>query len=504
MKKYIIYALVAGWFCTAIFQFTDAGLGPTVFQEQIGAIGPGPTADATYRYNWIPVGSYSRFDLFVDEPYLLSNEPAILDFFAKFEVRFDLLESTTGWSAEKFYGTKLIIYLYEGSGCYGGRGDPADMELSFSDPLYKTGCTTWGETEDLGNTWRYMAVAIHEATHSICPVEINKRHWLSEGWAKYNEYNILVQNGDMSQATADNYIFNTGSYYDWDDYLSNDYHDNSPNQFEIQSSPGYEITASMFTLLRNMYGLNWADFHTLLNNNLETLAMAWALGGGGVSSYYTDTFIIYLFGKSIGKSFSEIQAIFRYDGPGGPGWGVRIWENINWFADMSPFFSFSNNNPKAGNNVEISAFINNYGVVLEDVSIRFYVDDDIIDEQIVSICVGAPTPVSSNFTRTAGTYTVRVVVDEEDIKVEIDETNNEATDEITFGYQCGDLDGKLGTNILDIVYLINYKYKFGPRPVCDPVTICADVNSDLLINILDIVFLINYKYKDGPEPTRCS
>jgi len=64
-------------------------------------------------------------------------------------------------------------------------------------------------------------------------------------------------------------------------------------------------------------------------------------------------------------------------------------------------------------------------------------------------------------------------------------------------YICGDVDGDELVNILDIVYLINYKYKEGPAP--DPLE-SADVNSDELVNILDIVYLINYKYKEGPEP----
>ncbi len=64
-------------------------------------------------------------------------------------------------------------------------------------------------------------------------------------------------------------------------------------------------------------------------------------------------------------------------------------------------------------------------------------------------------------------------------------------------YICGDGDGDLLVNILDIVYLINYKYKSGPAP--DPLE-SADVNSDILVNILDIVYLINYKYKSGPDP----
>jgi hypothetical protein len=62
---------------------------------------------------------------------------------------------------------------------------------------------------------------------------------------------------------------------------------------------------------------------------------------------------------------------------------------------------------------------------------------------------------------------------------------------------CGDVDGDEQVNILDIVFLINYKYKAGPAP--DPLQ-SADVNSDGDINILDIVYLINYKYKGGPAP----
>lgn len=62
---------------------------------------------------------------------------------------------------------------------------------------------------------------------------------------------------------------------------------------------------------------------------------------------------------------------------------------------------------------------------------------------------------------------------------------------------CGDvnLDGSI--NILDIVYLINFKYKDGPAP---SIPILADVNSDESINILDIVLLIEYKYKGGSPP----
>ncbi len=64
-------------------------------------------------------------------------------------------------------------------------------------------------------------------------------------------------------------------------------------------------------------------------------------------------------------------------------------------------------------------------------------------------------------------------------------------------YICGDVDGAEGINILDIVFIINYKYKSGPAP--EPLE-AADVDGISPVNILDIVYLINYKYKSGPAP----
>ncbi|MCP4705450.1 MAG: hypothetical protein GY865_12675, partial [candidate division Zixibacteria bacterium] len=67
-------------------------------------------------------------------------------------------------------------------------------------------------------------------------------------------------------------------------------------------------------------------------------------------------------------------------------------------------------------------------------------------------------------------------------------------------YICGDVNDDINIDILDIVYLINYKYKSGANPLCEPISICADVNHDTNIDILDIVHLINFKYKDGANP----
>ena len=62
---------------------------------------------------------------------------------------------------------------------------------------------------------------------------------------------------------------------------------------------------------------------------------------------------------------------------------------------------------------------------------------------------------------------------------------------------CGDIDNDNIINVLDIVYLIDYKFNDGPVP---PILGACDVNSDDLINILDIILLIDYKFKGGPAP----
>lgn len=62
---------------------------------------------------------------------------------------------------------------------------------------------------------------------------------------------------------------------------------------------------------------------------------------------------------------------------------------------------------------------------------------------------------------------------------------------------CGDPNGDLRINILDVSCLINYLYKEGPEP--DPLA-AGDATGNGSINILDVNHLINYLYKEGPEP----
>lgn len=64
-------------------------------------------------------------------------------------------------------------------------------------------------------------------------------------------------------------------------------------------------------------------------------------------------------------------------------------------------------------------------------------------------------------------------------------------------FLCGDANGSLSVNLLDVTFLINYLYKDGTAP--DPVE-AADANGSGNINLLDVNYLINYLYKEGPEP----
>ncbi len=70
------------------------------------------------------------------------------------------------------------------------------------------------------------------------------------------------------------------------------------------------------------------------------------------------------------------------------------------------------------------------------------------------------------------------------------------------GIICGDVNGDGKIDLGDIVYLINYLYRDGSPPECNPVIACGDVNSDEEVDIGDVVYLINYLYKDGPPPKK--
>jgi len=65
-------------------------------------------------------------------------------------------------------------------------------------------------------------------------------------------------------------------------------------------------------------------------------------------------------------------------------------------------------------------------------------------------------------------------------------------------FLCADVNETGNVSLGDIVYLINYLFKFGPEP--DPFYREADTNGDGKVSLGDIVWLINYLFKFGPAP----
>lgn len=67
-------------------------------------------------------------------------------------------------------------------------------------------------------------------------------------------------------------------------------------------------------------------------------------------------------------------------------------------------------------------------------------------------------------------------------------------------YLCGDANGDGYKNLIDILYLIAFKYGDGPQPY--PVMQAGDMNNDGDVNLLDILYLIDniYGVPPGPDP----
>ena len=67
-------------------------------------------------------------------------------------------------------------------------------------------------------------------------------------------------------------------------------------------------------------------------------------------------------------------------------------------------------------------------------------------------------------------------------------------------YSSADPNYDWNTDIVDVVYLINYLFRSGPRPC---VIKSGDASCDGEVNVIDIVYLIGYLFKGGPAPGYC-
>jgi len=391
---------------------------------------------------------FNRFDLYIESDYYNSNSVELNEFFVLFEQRLNFLEDFTHWNSETSFNQKLMVIVRGTTGCYGGGGGNGSASLFFSDPLYKSSCQQpiwingnplWNNPTELGDNWRYMGVAMHESTHGINPEPVFKRKWLTEGFARYNEYNILSLYGDIPQETSNHYIFQGDSYYNWADYTENDYYDTSPEENEIQSSNGYSITAWMFSLLRDEHELNFENFFDLMENNSESLDKSFELGGSGSDSFFTDMTVIDLFGRALNLDFeSQTKPIFRYDSITGPGYGVRNWIGLNWYADLTPSINVSDSFVYPGKDIQITSVIYNNGSTdADNVNARIYFGSDLVHEQTINLPANSNTQISAIISSSVPvSKTVSVVIDEDNLKLESNELNNSASASVSFVRDC--------------------------------------------------------------------
>ncbi|MFH1448027.1 MAG: CARDB domain-containing protein [Candidatus Micrarchaeota archaeon] len=386
------------------------------------------------------------FDVYIEDTFYAGNQAALVDFWDKFAPRYEILKNMTGWSAKRWYNNYLRIYVYgHPTACYGGNASAVVSNVIFSDPMYKTGCDKpyyengtpyYGNPNELGDWWPYMATALHEATHSITPHPIYMRAWLTEGFSEYYMYNVIAESGDINQETADTYLHNGIEGYKWDEYVENDYRDTSVDNKTLQLSKGYDITGWLWSKLRDEHGLDWETFYFLINNNKETLDRT--LGLGPPYIYFTDTFILDVFGKAMGFTDFETQTrpLFRYDGPAGPGYGARDIKTCDWYGDLIPTtLVFSNEEPEEWENFNITATVNNTGDVnMRGISARFYDNGVLISEQYFDILRFSSVDISVEHSCGVGGHHIEVKIDEDQIKIELDDTNNNIAEIMGAGF----------------------------------------------------------------------
>ncbi|MBU0959015.1 MAG: hypothetical protein KKB31_03660 [Nanoarchaeota archaeon] len=453
---------------------------------------------------------YDRFNVFIDYSEFTNGTLADWEnYFNEMHERFVELESEIGWTSEMVNnGKKLDLYVYHNSSaptsCWRGYSIPgtgeAHIELrsDFWDPdscwtiYFNDSSGSWelGNPGELGDNWRRWQ-ALHELVHGITPADISG-DWIREGLAEYYQFNILSNyngNGypDITQSTADIRIQGaiwTPTWGSFSEYASNNYMDRQGD--EIQESSGYDITAWMFSMMRDgdhnypSKLLDWSLFYDRLNNNLEVLWGARSLG-----DYYSDTIVIDVFGRAAGMTWEETNQTWRYDGASGPGWGVRkIMNPFDWYPDLTAQVFVSNNAPYVGQTVKLYAIVRNEGGIdLENVLVGLFKNSSLLDEQVMNISKNGLTYFSFDFDTSLygeGDYIISVIADQADIKIESNDTNNYAEyilqvrnrtcsiDYVT--RSCTDLSGTYGDMCLDFSNITSYYCQGGDFGSCASAT----------------------------------
>lgn len=388
-------------------------------------------------------------DVYIEDTFYYGNQAALDDFWNKFYPRFEIMKNLTGWSSKRWFGVPLEIYVYgHSAACYGGNASPTHSNVVFSDPMYKTGChkpyfnyfngtAVYNNPGQLGDWWPYMNTALHEAMHSIMPYPIYTRSWLTEGWAEYYMYNTLTEivpgntRPDINHETADTYLYRGFAGYQWDPYVKNDFHDTTVYNRELQRSHGYDIVGWLFSKLRDDDNMDWDLFYTLMNNNKDSLDRTFSLGPPYI--YYTDAFVVNVFGKAMGHTdyMTQTDPMFNYYSTSEHGYGARNisgpYNTFSWMADYSSSLVLTNYNINPGDSVTATATVYNNGDVNgQNIIVRLYDNGNLIHTEALNINKFQNKQVQKTFTPSGtGAHNIEVRVDEFDMKVEKNDSNND-------------------------------------------------------------------------------
>ncbi len=66
--------------------------------------------------------------------------------------------------------------------------------------------------------------------------------------------------------------------------------------------------------------------------------------------------------------------------------------------------------------------------------------------------------------------------------------------------QRGDVNGDGGTDLSDLIFMVDYSFGGGPAPDCSDE---ADVNGDGGVDLSDLIYLVDYSFGGGPAPIAC-
>jgi len=121
---------------------------------------------------------------------------------------------------------------------------------------------------------------------------------------------------------------------------------------------------------------------------------------------------------------------------------VREWESLDWYADITTGISGTADYPVVDNTTNIKATIYNSGDFdLTDVPFAVYNGAELIVQDTIDVTALDSASINIEFTPTEiGEYTFSVTADENNIKIESNDTNNTSTTVITV-YADSDEDG---------------------------------------------------------------